>query len=189
MGMLKDGRATSEEDTAEPEGTAVPPEEASAAPEAEEAGDEEGSGWPEHLPEDQQDAFESAVTMLYDVLYKNPQTSKAVLDQVIADEDPQIRVESVARASVLLVQQVDAKLNLPEEIIPYFIATVVDRLIELAEKVKKAAFDDNDTLAALAATAEGVRALFAPEQGADPAAPQPPAEAAPAAAPAPGAPA
>src|SRR5688572_22641948 len=110
------------------------PEGEQEAPEGEEDAEEGGSDWPEALPEQMQDQFESAVTMLYQVLYKNPETSRAVLDQIIVDEDPQMKAEGAARACVLLVQQIDEKLDLANEVMPYFITTVVDRLIELATK-------------------------------------------------------
>jgi hypothetical protein len=168
MGMLKEAKAAP---VAAPETEEVeaPATEEPEAPEGEE-GDSE-SDWPAHLPPEQQDAFEAAVTMLYDVLYKNPETNKAVLDQLYNDEDPAMKVEGAARAAVLLVQQIDEKLNVPEEVMPYFIATVADRVIELAE-TKGIPFDDTDTMATLAATADGVRGLFGGEEGGE----QPPVE-------------
>lgn len=206
MGMLKQAREAPPQDdptAAAPPSDApsgeAPPSDATAAHDegsadagtADEGGADAGGGsdWPDHLPPEEQDNFERAVTMLYDVLYKNPDTGKAVLDQLVADAEPQIKVEAAARAVVLLVQQIDAKLNLSNEVMPYFLVTVVDRLLELATKVKKVAFDEKDTMAVLSAAADGVQALFGdqggqpPEQGAAPA--QPP-EAVPQA-PAPGA--
>lgn len=199
MGMLKQAREASPQDdptaaaplddAAEgeapaPDETATPDEGSADTGAADEGG---GSDWPDHLPPEEQDNFERAVTMLYDVLYKNPDTGKAVLDQLVADQEPQIKVEAAARAVVLLVQQIDEKLNLSNDIMPYFLVTVVDRLLELATKVKKVAFDEKDTMAVLSAASDGVQALFGdqggqpPDQGAAPA--QPPEAAAQAPAP------
>ncbi len=176
MAVLKEAQAQAEEPVAEEPEVEAP---AAEEPETPEKG-EDGSDWPDHLPEEQQAAFESAVTMLYDVLYKNPETGKAVLDQIIVDDEPTVKVEGVARACVLLVQQIDEKLDVKNEVMPFLITTVVDAVIELAEKVKKVQFDDNDSMAALSATADGVRALFGGEEEQAPPAQGAPPEAAPA---------
>ena len=149
--------------------------EAPVAEDTEDA-DEEGSDWPDSLAEPQQAELEAAVTMLYDVLYKNPQTGKAVLDQLIADEDPQMQAEATARAVVLVLTQLDSKLDLSNEVVPYALAIVADRVMELGAEVKGMKFEDNDILAILSAAAQGAAAAMGggqEGQQADPAA-QPP---------------
>ncbi len=205
MGMLKQAREAApaqeepeaeapptdepEDGSPEPAGEAPEPEETDTSDDGTEGGDAPGSDWPDQLPPEEQDNFERAVTMLYTVLYKNPDTGKAVLDQLVADEEPQVKVEAAARAVVLLVQQIDAKLNLSNEVMPYFLVTVVDRLLELATKIKKVKFDEKDTMAVLSAASDGVQALFGDQGGEQQAPgaapPQAPEAAAPAPAPAP----
>lgn len=161
------------------------PEGGEAAPEGEASG---GGEWPSSLPEDQQDTLEAALNLVQTVLYKNPKTSKAVLDQLVEGPENHMQAQAVGRAALLLIQQVNQRIPLQPEVAMYLAPAVVNRLVELAERVKKIKFSEEDLMVAFQGVAQGVSAVFksggapAAEQGvAAPAeqAPPEPAQAAP----------
>lgn len=147
--------------SAPPDGTAPDSEEASESPEGAGEDDESAEGEEGGLSDAQMQEYQKAVQALHVVLYKNEQTGRAVLSQL----SPQDKVGSLARCAVLIMQQLDKKLNFSDAIIPLMIITVVDRLLELADRVKKIKFSDQESAAVVNAVSQGVKALYGSAAG------------------------
>lgn len=182
MGMMSKAK---KQNAAKPESPAYeaaePPEEEAAESPAEEKaehpepeGDEgqnptapsdddgdEGGG--EDLPPALQPEYKRCVAALYEIMYNNDATSRNVLDSLDHTSD-QGKVESVARTTMLLMHLLDQKLDMSGDVLPYVLLTVVDRLIELLERVHKVPFSDKDVMVTCAAAFEGAKALFPNEQ-------------------------
>lgn len=113
------------------------------------AGDQEAT------PEEQAE-YERAVTALHTVLYENEGTSQGIVDML----QPEDKVGSTAKAAILVIQQLDEKLDMGETVIPEITLDVADRIIELAERGKGMEFSEKETQAVVGATWEGVMELF-----------------------------
>lgn len=150
-----------EEEAAEP----VP----HAEPDADDAGgpsdndeDNEAAGGGEDMPASMQPEYKRCVTALYQVLYQNEQTSRNVLDSL--DPSDRGKIESVAKTTMLIMHQLDEKLNMQGDVVPYVLLTIVDRLIELLERAKKVKFSDEEVMQTCAAAFEGAKSLIPNEQ-------------------------
>lgn len=127
-------------------------ESASSAPDDKSAEGEDDSG----LSQQQLQEYQRASQLLHTILYQNDKTGRAVLAQI----QEQDKVGSIARAAVLVIQQIDKRLNLSDPIIPLMVITVVDRLLEMADRVKKIKYSPQESSAIVSAVTNGVKALF-----------------------------
>jgi hypothetical protein len=169
-------------DKAKTEKAPVPEEEEAAAPAAPEPDGDEGASSPKEASDDDGDEggedmpsvlepeYKRFVTALYQVLYQNEQTSRNVLDTL--DPSDQGKIESVAKTTMIVLHQLDSKLNLQGDVIPYAILTIVDRLIELLERAKQAKFSEQEIMLACSAAFDGAQEMIPneqtqPEEGAD----------------------
>lgn len=190
MGMMAKAKGVKPE-TAADEAAEPPAEEAAESPEQEQAehsepegdegtaptapsdndSDEEG-GSGEDLPPALQPEYKRCVAALYEIMYNNDTTSRNVFDSLDHTSD-QGKVESVARTTMLLMHLLDQKLDMSGDVVPYVLLTIVDRLIELLERVHKLKFSNKDIMATCAAAFEGAKQLIPNEQtGAAPGAEQ-----------------
>lgn len=165
MAFLKETRGAAEAEEAPPEESA--PQEESASGE---------SDWPSGLPEDQQDKLESALKLLHTILYQNPETSKAVLDQLTPSDEPGVQAESIGRAALLLIQQINERIPLDPPVAMYLAPATVSRLVELADRVKKMKLSEEDLSVAFNGVAQGIQSVFQgggqPPEQAQPVAPE-----------------
>lgn len=158
MGMLNKAKESAPPVAEDEPAESAEPTEAAVPPEEEGVPDEGG----EDMPASLQPEYKRCVAALYQVLYQNDQTARDVVGSL--DPSPEGKVESVARTAMLLMNQLEEKLNMQGEVIPYMLLTVVDRLVELMERAKQTAFSEEELMAAAAAAFEGAKALFPTEQ-------------------------
>jgi len=106
----------------------------------------------------EQKEYERAMGALYKIMYEDDSASNSLIGQL----SPEEKVGSVAKASMLLITQLDDKLDFDEAIIAQMTEEVVDRVIELGEAKfgEEMSFTDNESQAALGATWEGVMQIF-----------------------------
>jgi hypothetical protein len=105
---------------------------------------------------EEQQEYDYAVSVLGKVLYENENTSEAITKQL----QPQEKVGSVAKASMLVIKQIDEKIDLDEVIIPEFTQDVVDRMIDMYENLHGDEFSEQEAQGALGSAWEGVMELF-----------------------------
>ena len=110
----------------------------------------------EAATEEEQAELERAIGALSKVIYEDDNTSQAIQDQLRPEE----RIGSIAKASILLVQQLDEKLDLDEVVIAQFTQEVADRVIDLYENKNQEEVSEEDAQKVLGATWEGVQELF-----------------------------
>ena len=104
--------------------------------------------------------LERALDALGDVLYSDDKSHQVIIDQFSLQD----KVGSVATASLELIKNLDAKLDLDETVIPTFTQEVVGRMIDLFENVHSEQLEEPEAQAVLASTWEGVLAAFGVEQ-------------------------
>lgn len=172
MGMLQNAQSTAPQDEAEPadeesQEASTPGAEEAEGPEPEtpdqaaegaespddgDQGPSKGSASQGAVPNPQdQQMYDQAVRTLYAIIYKDPK----VTQNLIAMVQPRPHtVDSIAKASAILVQQVDKKINLDPIILPQLTMDAVDQLIDITERVKGVQISDGDAKAALGATFE-----------------------------------
>ena len=102
-------------------------------------------------PEEQQ-SYEEAMAMLYKMLYVDDKTSATIVEMI----QPNAKVDSIVKASTLIIQQLDERLDLESAVIPELVMEVPDRLIELGERAKQIQFNDGELKAILGSTMEMV---------------------------------
>jgi len=108
----------------------------------------------------EQKEYERAMRALMNVLYENDSTSNAIMQQ-INPEDP---ISSTVKAGVLLINELDKKVDMDENIIAPVTMEVVTRLMELAENRHGIEFQENEGQAIMGATWEGVMTSFGVDQ-------------------------
>lgn len=113
---------------------------------------------------EEQAEYKRAISALTEVLYGNDDTSDSVVKAL--RDTPRSKIDPIVKISLLVIQQIDEKIDLDEAVIAQFTADVVDRLIEISEVRYKTKYSDKEMQQVLGATWEGVIGLFdGAEQG------------------------
>jgi hypothetical protein len=108
----------------------------------------------------EQAEYERAMKALAMVLYQNDKLANAMVDQIIPDD----KVGSTTKASLLLIQQLDEKLQMDEVVIPQMSVEVVERLSELAEARHNMQYGDRELQVIMGSVWEGVQTMFGMEE-------------------------
>jgi hypothetical protein len=106
-------------------------------------------------PEEQQE-YERAMKAVSDVLYSNEKLSNSIVDQI----NPENMVDSTAKVSMLLIQQLDEKVDFAEVVVAQVTQEIVSRIIELAEARHQIEYGEDEMQVILSATFEGVGEMF-----------------------------
>ncbi len=107
----------------------------------------------------QQAEYERAMKALAAVLYQNDKMAAAMVDQIV----PEDKIGSTTKASLMLIQQMDEKLQMDESVVAQFSVEVVERLSELAEARHNMQYGDRELQVIMGAVWEGVQAMFGME--------------------------
>lgn len=110
--------------------------------------------------EGEQREYERAVNALGNILYSNEQGTTAILKQLT----PQEKVGSIAKASILTIQQLDKKYDFDEVVIPALTQETVDRIIDLYENQHGEELSDVEAQRAFGAAWEGVMELYGADE-------------------------
>jgi len=114
-----------------------------------------GAGDEEPTPEEQA-AYEKAVDELHQVLYEDEERTAGFVQML----DPQDKIGSTVKTSVMLLKMMDEKSDLNENIVAELTVDIADRMIELGETAHDMTFSEKETQAVAGATWEGVMQLF-----------------------------
>jgi hypothetical protein len=106
-------------------------------------------------PEEQKE-YERSMNAMAQVLYGNEKTSNAIVDQV----DPNDKVSSTAKVSMLFMQQLDEKISMDESVVSQMTEETVTRIMELAENRHQLHYDESEAQVILSTTWEGISQLF-----------------------------
>lgn len=106
----------------------------------------------EEASPEEQEAYERATEALYQVLYSNEGTSRAIVDML----QPEEKIGSVVKAALMTVTELDKKIDMDENVIPQIAMDTADMLIELGERAKGMEFSEQEAQAVAGATWEGV---------------------------------
>jgi len=90
------------------------------------------------------------------ILYDSDELSNSLMGQINAED----KIGTTTKATVLLINQIDDKIDLDESIIAPFTMEAVDRLAELAETRHGFEYSEQELQATLGATWEGVMTMF-----------------------------
>jgi len=104
----------------------------------------------------EQAEYERAVKAMERILYEEDRLADAIMKQI----DPNDKVSSTTKATALLIQQLDEKIDMDETIIPQVTMDAVDTVTELAEARYGIPFSEQETQATMGATWESVMAMF-----------------------------
>lgn len=104
----------------------------------------------------EQAEYERAVKAMERILYSEDRLADAVMKQI----DPNDKVSSTTKATALLIQQLDEKIDMDETVIPQVTMDAVDTVTELAEARFGMEFNEQELQATMGATWESVMAMF-----------------------------
>jgi hypothetical protein len=110
-------------------------------------------------PEEQKE-YERAMQALAQVLYNNPAVANAIVDQI----DPNDKVSSTAKVSMLLIKQIDEKIQLDENVVAEVTKETVGRIEELAEARHGITYGGREHQVILGSTWEGIQKMFGMEK-------------------------
>lgn len=147
----------------DPNVLAAPPTAQAGAAMAREAVGRDGGakgGEQEATPEEEAE-YKRSLEALHTVLYANEGTSQAVVDML----QPEDKIGSTVKAGVMLIQQLDEKIDMDESVIAQITMDAADRLIEMGERAKGMQYSEKEAQAVLGATWEGVMDLFGVDEG------------------------
>jgi hypothetical protein len=103
------------------------------------AAEEKGESGDQATPEEQK-AYENALAACSEIVHTNDDSHQAVMKMLDARE----KIGSLAKAAVMVVTQVDAKINMPESVLAGVLAQVVDWMLELATAGKQMQFSETE---------------------------------------------
>ena len=106
-------------------------------------------------PEEQQE-YERAMNALAKILYGSTKASNGVVDQV----DPNDKVGSTSKVSMLFIKSLDEKINLDESVVAQMVEEVTSRIMELAEARHGMSYDEREAQMIVGSTWEGVQMMF-----------------------------
>jgi len=106
-------------------------------------------------PEEQKE-YERAMTALARVLYENEKASNAIVDQI----DPDDKVGSTAKVSMLFMKTLDEKIDLDEIVVAQMVEETTSRIMELAETRHSITYDEREAQMIVGSTWEGVQTMF-----------------------------
>lgn len=110
-------------------------------------------------PEEQAE-YERAIKAAQKVIYENDGTSDAVIQMV----QPDNKVESTVTATLLLLHQLDSKLNLDENVIAQFTQDLADMVIDVAEAAHGIQYSERELQEVLGATWENVMEMYGADE-------------------------
>jgi hypothetical protein len=109
----------------------------------------------EQATPEEQAAYEQAFAALGQVMY-GEKTSRSTVDMLQPDD----KVGSAAKASMLLIKMLDEKLDMDEAIVAQITEDTVTQVIDMAERVKQMVYSEQEAQQVLGATWEGVIEMF-----------------------------
>jgi hypothetical protein len=110
-------------------------------------------------PEEQKE-YERVMQGLSKAIYHNDNVANAIVDQI----QPADKVGSTAKATLLLIQQLDQKMQMQEVVVPEITKEATERLIELAEARHGIQYGEREVQVILGSVWEGVQGMFGMEQ-------------------------
>jgi hypothetical protein len=166
MGMLEQQQqqqAMGQVDQTSPEAQADPNVITQATPQAgmktaqAEAGNQSSvmEGAEQATPEEQGE-YEQALAAMHIVMYGNEKSSDKIVDMLQAED----KIGSTAKAGMMVISQLDAKLDLNEDIIAELTGDVANNMVELAEQGKGFQYSEKELQAVLGSTWEGVMQIY-----------------------------
>jgi len=106
--------------------------------------------------EEEQKEYERALGAVETAMYSNDKVSRSIVDQL----QPGDKIGSVVKTSLLFLKQIDAKIDMDEVVIPQILEDIVDRVVDLAERVKNIQFSEKELQAVLGAAWEGTMEMY-----------------------------
>ena len=110
----------------------------------------------EKATEDEEREYQRVSGALDKVLYEEDK----LVDSIMKQLDPNDKIGSTTKATALLIQQLDERVDMDEIVIPQITMDAVDAVAELAENRHNMQFSEQDMQATLGATWEAVMAMF-----------------------------
>jgi hypothetical protein len=104
----------------------------------------------------EQAEYERAIKAMERILYAEDRLADSIMQQI----DPNDKVGSTTKATALLIQQLDEKIDMDEAIISQVTMDAVDTVTELVEARYGINFSEQEVQATLGATWESVMAMF-----------------------------
>lgn len=123
-------------------------------------GEDVTMGEEEATPREQAE-YERTIRAMERVLYEEDRLADAIVKQI----DPNNKIDTTTKATALLIQQLDEKIDIDEVVIPQVTMDAVEEVSELAENRYGMQFSEQELQATVGATWEAVMAIFGVDEG------------------------
>lgn len=117
-------------------------------------------------PEEQKQ-YMAALAMLYKIMYINEGSAMSLVKHI----DPKDKMGSIIKAVMVMVQQMNSKMKMLPPVLAQITQDATDRMLEIAERIKKLSYTKQETLVLLAATQDAVEKATGTVSGDTPSAP------------------
>jgi len=114
----------------------------------------------EAATQDEEREYQRVSGALDKVLYEEDKLVDSIMQQL----DPNDKIGSTTKATALLIQQLDERVDMDEIVVPQITMDAVDAVSELAENRHNMQFSEQEIQATLGATWEAVMAMFGVDQ-------------------------
>ncbi len=117
-------------------------------------------GFEEQASPEEQQEYERAMQALAKLLYSSDEIANAIVDQIQPDD----KISSTAKVSMLVVQQLDQKIQMDEAVVSTVTMETVERIIELSEARHGIEYGEREMQVIMGSVWEGVQEMFGMEQ-------------------------
>ncbi len=117
-------------------------------------------GFEEQASPEEQQEYGRAMQALAKLLYSSDEIANAIVDQI----QPEDKISSTAKVSMLVVQQLDQKIQMDESVVSTVTMEAVERIIELSEARHGIEYGEREMQVIMGSVWEGVQEMFGMEQ-------------------------
>lgn len=114
------------------------------------------AGEDQEATSEEQESYDQALRAADVVLYENDKTAESVENMLTAED----KIGSTVQASLMVLTQIDQKIDMPEEIIAQVAMDITDMVVDLAEEGKGIQFSEQEAQAVWGSVWEGVMETY-----------------------------
>lgn len=115
-----------------------------------------GAGEDQEATSEEQESYDQAMRAVDTILYENDKTAESVENMLTAED----KIGGTVQASLMVLTQLDQKIDMPEEIIAQVAMDITDMVVDLAEEGKGIQYSEKETQAVWGSVWEGVMEVY-----------------------------
>lgn len=118
---------------------------------------EDGFKWQQQATPEEQQEYERVMQAISTALYDDDKTFEAVNQMLQSGEDP---VQAVVKATILVITEIDKKIDIPDVVLPQLPSTVFDMILEIGTKAGVLNLTDEQVKAGVSAAQQMLMQVY-----------------------------